>query len=314
MALESKKILITGYENPDLDNIASGYAYREFLGKNGIETEMGIFGKPHPEAQFLMDRLGVEFKKIEKLIKRTDKVILVDCSQHDWMYSGIDRGKVIEIYDHRVVNQAEDFTSAKCQIELVGACATLIAEKFYKSKIRPSKKSTIFLYAAIISNTINFQANVTTGRDKKMANWLQNQTEIPKNLIYEMFVHKSKIDRPIKQLFLEDFAINEFGGKKFTIFQLEIINVEKFVKNNLMEIKKVLKEIKKEDKFDIILLTCVDLEKGHNTFVIVDKESEEAIGKSLKIGFKNGVATKDHVIMRKEIMPLLKDHLEKKAS
>ena len=71
----------------------------------------------------------------------------------------------IEVVDHRAVNEADKFQNAKIQIEMVGSAATLIAEKFLHATTSTSPESAALLYSAIISNTINFQANVTTDRD-----------------------------------------------------------------------------------------------------------------------------------------------------
>jgi inorganic pyrophosphatase/exopolyphosphatase len=309
--LKKEKIIITGYENPDLDNIASAYAYKEYLDKKGIKTEIGIFGPPHPEAQFLMDYLKVKIKRIGRIFDSKAKIILVDCSEPGWIYPKIKKTQVIEVYDHRTVHQADAFKNAKTHIDLIGACATIMAEKFYKEKIKPSRIATILLYCAIISNTINFKARVTTKRDKKMANWLKTQTKISKNLIHQMFAHKSAIKGPLKKIFLKDFAVNEFGGIRFSIFQLEIINVKKLIDERLSEAKKALLEIKKKSKFDLVFLTCVDIEKGYNTFVAPDEVAEKVVSTTLGIKFNNGVAVMPRVIMRKEIMPLLKEYLEK---
>jgi len=309
--MNKEKIIITGYENPDLDNIASAYAYREYLGLKNIKAEIGIFGIPHPEAQFLMDYLGIKLKKIGRILKSKDKIILVDCSEPGWIYPKIKNSQVVEVYDHRAVNRSEDFKKAKKQIELVGACATLIAEKFCEDKIKPSKETAILIYTAIISNTINFQANVTTSRDKKVAQWLKRREKISKNLIHQMFAHKSELKGSVDKILLKDLAVNQFGGKKFTIFQLEIINVAKFVKNYLAKIKKTLIKAKNKENFDFVFLTCVDLEKGKNTFVAADEESQKVVSETLKVKFKNGIANYREVIMRKEIMPKLKEYLEK---
>jgi inorganic pyrophosphatase/exopolyphosphatase len=309
--LKKEKIIITGYENPDLDNIASAYAYREYLDKKVIKTEIGIFGPSHPEAQFLVDYLKIKIKRIGQIFDPKAKIILVDCSEPGWIYPKIKRTQVIEVYDHRTVHQAEAFKNAKTHIDLIGACATMIAEKFHKEKIQPSRIAAILMYCAIISNTINFQARVTTPRDKKMANWLKSQSKISKNLIHQMFAHKSAIKGPLKKIFLKDFAVNKFGGIKFSIFQLEIIDVKKLINERLEEAKKALLEIKKEGKFGLVFLTCVDIKKGYNTFVAPDEMAEKAIGTTLGVKFKNGVATLPYVIMRKEIMPLLKEYLEK---
>lgn len=45
-----------------------------------------------------------------------------------------------------------------------------------------------------------------------------------------MFVHKSKFTEPLPEAMRHNTAFIEFGGKKFCIVQLEIVDAEKFVK------------------------------------------------------------------------------------
>lgn len=127
-----------------------------------------------------------------------DQVILVDTDEVD----GINDNKIIEVIDHRKIHNVDRLKNLKRkQIELVGACATLIAEKFYKGKIEPSQESAALLYSAIVSNTINFQGRVTTVRDRAMFQWLEGFIDIDNNYIEEMFKAKSNLgDRSLKEV------------------------------------------------------------------------------------------------------------------
>jgi len=141
------KILVTAYENPDLDGTACAFGYAEFLKKTGIDAVVGIFGNAHREAQFVFNKFKIDkIGDANKLIDQYESVILVDASDLKGLSQKIDPSKVVEIVDHRKVNESSKFPNAKVQIEFVGSAATLIAEKFYKNKIEVSKES-----AALIS-------------------------------------------------------------------------------------------------------------------------------------------------------------------
>ncbi len=307
------KILVTAYQNPDLDGTACAFAYSEFLKKKGEDAVAGIFGTIHREAQFVFDEFGIsKMKNAEKLVEKYENIVLVDSSDLKGISKEIDPSKVVGIIDHRKINQANKFPNAKVQIELVGSAATLIAEKFYKNKIEISKESAALLYSSIVSNTVNFQANVTTERDRKMAKWLKNHLSLPKNYIHEMFEHKSNFDKPLKDVFLNDFAYFDFKTK-IGIVQLEIVKVDDFIKNNFDSILKALDEIKQQNALDVMFLSCIDVEKAFNKFVIIDKKSEELVTKIFNIKFENNVAKRNAIIMRKEIVPLIKGFLEVKS-
>ncbi|MFA6382266.1 MAG: DHHA2 domain-containing protein [Candidatus Buchananbacteria bacterium] len=304
------KLLVTPYKNPDLDGTACAFAYAEFFQKNDKAVVAAIFGTPHREAQFVLNKFNIPaLADAEAVINEVDEIIIVDASDLRGLSDKIKPEKVIEIIDHRKINEAYTFPNAKAQIELVGSAATLIAEKFFNSKTAISQESAALLFSAIISNTINFQANVTTERDHKMADWLKTNFSVPPNYIHEMFLDKSQFKKSLKETFLDDFATFHFNNHNLGIAQLEIINVNKFIRKDLTEIKKILKELKKERSLDFIFLTVIDLEKAFNEIVVIDEKTQKLVEQALKIEFKDGVAKKNGIIMRKEIIPLIKDVL-----
>ncbi|MEI6144354.1 MAG: DHH family phosphoesterase [Candidatus Berkelbacteria bacterium] len=304
------KTLVTDALDPDLDGTACIVAYSEFLRAQGQKVETLIFGTPQEESAFVLQKLGIEIPTGDNLELNFDQIILVDTSGARWLSKKIDPVKVIEVIDHREVADTDDFPNAKIQLEMVGSCATLITEKFMTANIIPSEKSAIILYAAIVSNTINFKNKVTTDRDKTAAKWLVDLYGISDEIIHEMFAFKSNVTQTIQQIFQSQVGCHVFAGKKVSTFQLEIIGVKEFIEKNLSEIKKQLSLIATQEGYIYTLFTCVDLEEGSNTFVVADDRSAEIVGAALEVKFENGVAHYPQIIMRKEILPKLKAYLE----
>lgn len=307
----ANKILITEGINNDLDGAAGIVAYAEFLNKTGSQAKAGIIGESHPEAQFALDYLNVKLPEVSDQLDGYQEVRLIDASSPKWISPKININKVIEVIDHRPLNDSHLFPNAKSQVEPVGAAATLIAEKFRDKGIKISKESAWLIYAAIISNTINFKAQVTTSRDRKIANWLKSIHKISDDFIHQMFLHKSALQKSIKETFLDELGSHNFSGHTSCIFQLEIVEAEKFIEKNLVEVQTALKEIQAENHFALLFLSCIDIEKGYNIFVADDKKSQELVSKILRVKFKGGSATNDRVIMRKEINPKVRDYFTK---
>lgn len=63
----TKKILVTSLQNPDLDGTACALAYAEFLNKKGYDAIAGIFGVPHREAQFVLDKFNIKINRLISL-------------------------------------------------------------------------------------------------------------------------------------------------------------------------------------------------------------------------------------------------------
>jgi len=231
----NKQLLLTSYTNPDLDGTACVFAYAELLNQQNSEAVVGVFGNPHREAQFVLDKYKITINKIEAVDEEYKGIIFLDGSDLEALPNAIKPEQVIEIIDHRKVNNVQDFPNAKAQIELVGSCATLITEKFQQNNILPSKESAVLLYLAIVSNTINFQGKLTTTRDINSADWLKKQFDLPADFIHEMFVFKSIFTKPLKEIINDDLKFFQIGDKKISIAQLEIVDGNNYVKNNFYD-------------------------------------------------------------------------------
>jgi manganese-dependent inorganic pyrophosphatase len=303
LLLKKNKMIVTSYLNPDIDGVSCSIAYSEFLKKKGFQAKACICGSPNKEAMFVLNRFKVKSEDCSDFLN--EKVIVVDTSKPEDLCPKINAKDVIEVIDHRRYTNLSAFPNAKSQIELVGACATLIAEKYKTEGIEIKIEHAGLLYSAIVSNTINFKANVTTKRDIDMAKWLNARLHLTEKYTREMFENKSHLKGNIKEIFESDFSRYDNSG--LGIAQLEIMGAEKFVNNNFNEIKNSLSEIKNEKKLKFIFLTVIDVMEGFNIFVCIDEESEKLLEKTLKVSFKEDVAKREGIIMRKEIVPLIKE-------
>lgn len=307
-----KPILVTAYVNADVDGVAGAMAYAEFLNYKGISAIAGIVGEPHDEAKYILNRFNIEYPLILNNADDYDQVILVDASDLNGLEGKIDPEKVIEIIDHRKIHEAEKFPNAKTQIEMVGAAATLVAEKFINENIPISQNSAILLYGAIVSNTLNFKNTTNTQRDIDIANWLKDQAKLDDNFWKELFIAKSDLTgKKLQDRMDSEIANFDFGGKRLGIVQLEIIGARELVKNREEEILEKLEEIKKELNLDLIFLTIPDLELEINIFVTNNSEMKNILESTLNVTFINNIAERSGFIMRKQITPLLKEYLEK---
>jgi manganese-dependent inorganic pyrophosphatase len=303
--------LVTCYVNPDLDGVAGAMAYAEFLNKRGVDAVVGIIGEPHDEVKYILDRFNISYPKAIPNADDFSKVILVDASDLIGLEGKIAPERVIEIIDHRKVNEAEKFANAKAQIELVGAAATLVAEKFMESNMEISKESAILLLGAIISNTLNFKGTVTTDRDKKAAEYLNKVAKLEDNFWKELFTAKSDLSGPkLAERIRGDFARFVMGKKKVGIAQIEIIGAEKLVKDRGDEIVMELKKIQAEMGLDLIFQNTIDLAEGKNYFLASDSGAKIVLEKVLGIKFNRNIADRPNLIMRKQIVPLLKEELD----
>jgi manganese-dependent inorganic pyrophosphatase len=302
------KVVVTSYTEPDLDGYACSVAYSEFLNKTGTPAVTRIFGTPHIEARYLLERFRFSFEEDNNA--PLERVVLVDASELRDLDAFVRPEDVVEIIDHRRFNDADLFKNAKIQIELVGSAATLITEKFYERGVDISVPAATMLYGAIVSNTLNFRAKVTSDRDRKMADWLNQKLELGKGFIEEMFRAKSNMKGSyLEQAVDADFAWFDFGaGSKIGYAQLEMMDARQLVNTRKDELLTVLNELKEKEGVDRIFLSLIDLGEGFNIFVTDDQKMQKTLTNVLGITFENNVAIRSGFIMRKEVTPLLKEY------
>ncbi len=303
------EILVTSYMSPDLDGFACAYAYTEFLNKQNQRAILGISGEPHEEAKFLLKQYNIPF--VPQSFNPADfaRIILVDASDLQGIDPRINPDQVIEVIDHRKVNEMEAFKNAKVQVEMVGSAATLIAEKFIGGKVVMSRDAAVLLYGAIVSNTLNFKANITTDRDRNVAAWLAAFIHPPADFVMAMFAAKSNVTKEnLSEAIDHDFASFDLS-KRVGVGQLEMIGAEEFVAQLKPDILGKLEFLKQTENFDLIFLSVVDLEKGQNIFITADQSSQELLTSIFGFQFTDNAAIRPGLILRKEIMPLIKEKL-----
>lgn len=304
------KILLTPKINPDIDGIACAYAYHKLLIRQSPNYTAIIYGKPHIEAQYVIDRFNIndiQFNSNEYF----DRFILCDASDLTGMPNVFQKKDVIEVIDHREsYSTSEQFPNATLVIELVGAAATLITEKYMKSNVEIDFNSAILLYGAIFSNTLNLRGSVTTQRDINATKWIESKIHIPKNFIKEMF--QAKTDRLLKNLeetFTNDSKEFEFNDIRFGISQLEVCNAKTLLDKKQNQIFDLLDKLKKQQNLSFNFLTIADVDHESNIFITKDMRAQEILGGSFNVIFSDSIAFYNKLILRKQIVPKLRELL-----
>lgn len=306
------KIIITSYKDPDMDGYASMVAYAELLKANNFDVVAGFTGNLGVEVKFVLDYLILT--SIEKIISldNFDSIVLVDSEQIEATELPAEVTKIKEVIDHHVAHKSQTYTWAHVEIDLIGACATLIFERFLKENKVPTKNTAALLYAGIISNTINLKNKITSDRDIKAVKYLKELAEIPDDFVEKMFSAKSDTGGlKLKEMLKNDYYERDFFGKKFSMSQLELVGVNELVGSRFDELKTIIKDLTSKDKPDYQFLNLIDILDGYNVIVAFNQETEKLLNDSMGLNFENGVARVNHIIMRKEIIAKLKEYFEK---
>lgn len=299
--------VVTTYIDPDMDGISLMYAYTEFLRKKGEKAEYYFEGRMKKEAEIVLNIFNIKLENIDK-IDDNDEIVLVDTNYLEFLSKLIKKENIVEIIDHHNkdswLNARSDI---KVQIELIGAAATLVAEKYKNENIKISRESAILLYYGIISNTMNLKIKLTSKKDIEMANWLKQQTpEITDEITTQIFVEKSQIGDSLREEMEVEFK-DQFMSISWSMGQLEVANVDEFLNKYEQDIRNVLKTVSKEKNVEYISVNCMDIIYGYSVIVAGNEKTAEIISNAIGLNFKDLKAKTNELVSRKEIVKVMRE-------
>ena len=298
-----KIVVTTGGRFTDIDGLACCVAYNELLEKEGKKSEVVLPGPFNKSVTEKIRNWNIKFKT-----EPTDKksqYILMDISEEEYFPDFTKCGQVVEVYDHRSGFEKywEDRLVKNAKIELVGACATLIWEEFVKRIKSPEISSTSanLLYTAIASNTLNFNASVTTERDKEAFSQLKGFTSLPKDWIDVYFRDQQK--EILKDPY--EAVVNDTKVREITIGQLELWESKPVLDKCLPEIEKALTSFGNPKWF----LTSPSISEGKNYLYTKDAEIKKLLSQIIGAKFKGDLGTTKKLWLRKEIVQKLQEKI-----
>lgn len=231
---EAPIVVLGGSAYADIDVLACVAAYKQYLHLQGFLAHALITG---PWNQTIPSSIKQWQIDVEKEFLYKDKkcnFILVDFSDPRYMDSFVDLNAVVEVFDHHYgyENYWKEKLGDKAKIEKVGACATLIWEKFKAAKMEDqiTPVNANLLYIAIIANTLDFKSAVTQERDRLAARELLPYTRLPLDWkeLYYAEIEAEFLQNSLKHI-LEDTKRILLFNTQFNFAQIELANARDFL-------------------------------------------------------------------------------------
>lgn len=278
------KTLVTTGRNPDLDGVSSALGYAELLTAQGKEAIVGFEGKPLLDAEFMLNQLGMF---LPELPQDFDEIVLVDLGNMVYAPRAVQKAPelVVKVMDHRILHNVEiEFPSLReTDLNLVGACATIVTEDLYRYKITPSRVVATLLHAAIYSNTLNLKASVTTEQDLRAVANLSASYPMSQQLIEGMFAFRTKLSADqLRNALKGDFdPHSESPEGSFGIAQIEALDGAMLIKNYRELIYNTLIQLKAIYKLTYTFLTVPSIQQGVNYLYAIDEETSRFLHRYL---------------------------------
>lgn len=290
-------ILVVGKSYIDIDGYASAIAYKELLNMQGIDAKFISNAVLNYSITKSLSSLPYNIDKYE--INNNDKFIVLDLSNKDYFPEFVEEDRVIEIIDHHPGFEEywKNKLGNKSLIEEVGSVATIIVEKYEKANLFNNINPDIakLLMAAILDNTLNFTANITSDRDRiayKKLEVIVNDYNYAETYFMEVQKYiennlEESIKNDIKIEHINEFLPNVFG-------QLTIWDAKKLFDNVLKEIMNIY-----NDKW---ILNLISLRDNISYILYSDNDVKMNLEQFLNCYVDNDKILLKPAMLRKEIM------------
>ncbi len=174
-----KDIVIQCHDNPDADALASGYALKWYLKKNGIDARFIYSGKfPVQKSNLVLmkDMLEIPAEYVTEL-EKPELLVTVDCQYGESNVTKFEYENLAVIDHHQVSGPLPELSEVR---STYGACATVMYEMIKSEGIdinRDEKISTA-LYYGLMTDTNGF-AEISHPADRDLRDFaLFNQADI----------------------------------------------------------------------------------------------------------------------------------------
>ena len=292
------RIVTSGRRYIDIDAYATMIGYAYLLNLKGIEAKAITSAKLNESITEKI--LSMENKLDEYEIKENDEFIIVDVSDKGFLDDLVNIDKVIGIIDHHpgFEDQWRNLENDAI-IEPIGAVATIIVEMYEKEGYLEKMPQEIayMLMAAILDNTLNFKAKITTSRDIESYNKLNKIVKNDK-LAEEYFkeCQEKILLNPVDSI-KNDTKIGVVSNILPPVMgQLVLWDKDYFIKN--MDLLIETMESFKEDW----IMNLISLKDGKSYIIATDNITKNKIEKLFSLQYNGDIMELDDVWLRKEII------------
>ena len=294
------KIVTSGNRYIDIDAYAGCIAYAKLLNLKGIPAIAVSTAQTNESITPSLLKLKNRLEQYEK--SNNDEFIIIDVSNKEFFDDIVIEDQIIEVIDHHTGWEEywKNKLGEKSNIEFIGSVATLIMELYEKEELieKMPKDIAYLLMAAILDNTLNFKAKVTTNRDREAYKKLEMIVDCKEDYAEKYFLEcQSNIENDLKIAIENDTKIEKINQMLPKIFgQLTVWNKEKILDNKKI-IYDTLNNIGTEWMMNLICL-----QDGKSYIIASNLEVQKKLEKLLNGKFQDEIMVLDEVWLRKEII------------
>lgn len=296
-------IVTSGWSFSDIDAVVCALLYADLLkweGKSAEAVLPGIINNTlTQEIRSWLPPITVE------PTKPATSYVVVDVSELNQIAKFVELDLVTEVYDHHFGRELfwSKLIKQRAIIEPVGACATLVWEQIkrrgYSSHLNQTQAR--LLYSAIISNSMNLTARITSDRDRQAAAELKMLAGLDDDWIprYYRDQERALLRDPIATIKADtkDQWLPELN-QNIVIGQIEMWDGANYIRNHAKEIELALTSFGNPDWF----MTIPSINRVKNYLLVSNDSVKQLLQTAIGAKFRGNRGQTSQMYMRKEIL------------
>lgn len=227
--------------------------------------------------------------------------ILVDHNEKKQAIDDIDEGVVLEIVDHHRFGGFESDNPINITTMPIGATSTIVANKYFETDTKLSKKMAGLLLGAIVSDTMNFKSPTTTNIDIETAKKLEKLSGVKaETLSKEMIEHSdSLLNKRYIEIVYNDFKEFNIEGNKVGLAQAVCKSKDEYEALKV-DLNKYLDDSCKIGGYDLMVAMLTN-PNGTGSYILSAGARRRVVSDSFSIdkdGFVQGLVSR-----KKQLLP-----------
>jgi inorganic pyrophosphatase/exopolyphosphatase len=296
-------IITSSHRFVDIDAYGAMVGYAELLRVQGLNAHAATSAALNESIPRSLRELNAPIE-LNFRPEPGDTFGVVDISEPQYFDAMVNPNRLTEVIDHHPGFESywRQYLHERADIELVGACCTLIYERWARGALLGTMSATTatLMAAGILDNTLNFQAKITTTRDREAYRDLEQIARLPGGWAAAYFTECQKaIEHNLEEAIKNDTKIMEFRGHPdvYAVGQIVIWDAQSIISDHMDTIRRVVSGIKPN-----WFMNVVSIKGDRSYFVCDDPAIQTWLSGLLGIKFTGNIAPADRLWLRKEIM------------
>ena len=258
-------VLVVGHKSPDCDAVLSAMTYASLLQRMGINAEARVAGKVICEPRYVLDAAG-------------QNIIMTDHSEFAQAANGMSSARILHIIDHHGTGSVTTAQPLFYYALPVGSTCTIIASMYEELGEKPTATEARLMLSGILSDTDNLTTTTTTATDRRLYEWLLQQSDLSDVETYYAAMRKARTSfdgMTDEDILFSDYKEYEIEGYKVgigNVFASDELGVEELCQR----MRQIMPAVRTQQDLDMLFMMLGDRQANVTHIPICGDGAREA--------------------------------------